>query len=102
MPGAESVTIEFSDAVVTMPVTGKRSIASGALTLPCCAPFFMRRAAVRWAMPMPSPSRMMTFFARRPTWLMPTTSKLPSAVTTVSADCLAVTGSLWTPTEALV
>ena len=35
MPGAESVTTELSDAVLTMPVTGKVSMASGEMTLPC-------------------------------------------------------------------
>ena len=35
MPGAESVTTEFSDAVFTIAVAGKVSIASGSITLPC-------------------------------------------------------------------
>ena len=34
MPGAESVTTEFSEAVLTIPVAGKVSIASGWITLP--------------------------------------------------------------------
>ena len=35
MPGAESVTMESSEAVFTMPVTGKVSMASGARAFPC-------------------------------------------------------------------
>ncbi len=58
--------IEFSEAVSTMPVTGKVSMASGSLALPCETPLSMMRAAVRWAMPMPSPIMMMRFFALRP------------------------------------
>ncbi len=34
MPGAESVTTELSEAVLTMPLTGNVSIASGVMTLP--------------------------------------------------------------------
>ena len=35
MPGDESVTTEFSDAVLTSAVAGKLSIASGVPALPC-------------------------------------------------------------------
>ena len=34
MPGAESVTMELSEAVLTMPVTGNVSMAKGVMTLP--------------------------------------------------------------------
>src|SRR5580765_5607709 len=60
----------------------------------------MMRAAVRWAAPMPSPSRMMMFFAGRPSRPIATTSKLPSALTLWPSLCVARTVSLWTPGRA--
>ena len=64
MPGEESVIDEFSDDVITWPVTSSVSIASSDFALPSATPRETTRAAVRCAMPMPSPSRKMMFFAR--------------------------------------
>jgi hypothetical protein len=81
MPGAESVTMELSEAVMTMPVTGKVSMASGAFALPRVTPLATMRAAVRCDAPMPSPSMMMMFFTFLPPGLIRCTSKLPSRET---------------------
>ena len=55
------------------------------------------RAAVRCAAPMPSPSRMMMFFAGRPCLVSATTSKLPVAVATWPSLCVALIFSRCTP-----
>ena len=68
MPGAESVIVAFSAEVITSPVTPRVSIASGALVLPQLWPRETIRAAVRCAMPMPSPTSMMMFLAGRAPW----------------------------------
>ena len=65
MPGAESVMVAFSAEVITRPVTPRVSIASGALVLPKVWPRETMRAAVRCAMPMPSPTSRMMFLAGR-------------------------------------
>ena len=66
MPGAESVMIEFNEWVVTSPVPGNESIARKPFGWPAVTPNFTRRAAVRWATPMPSPRKMITFFTGPP------------------------------------
>ena len=61
MPGAESVTMLSREWVVTRPVPGNSSMARKPLGCPAVTPYFTRRAAVRWATPMPSPSMITTF-----------------------------------------
>jgi hypothetical protein len=63
MPGAESVTMLFSEWVETSPSPGKASISRRPFGSPAVTPYLTMRAAVRWETPMPSPSRMMMFFA---------------------------------------
>src|SRR5687768_3570219 len=55
----------------------------------------MMRAAVRCAMPMPSPMSMMMFFALMPVDLICTTSKLLVAVTGWFSLCVALMLSVW-------
>ena len=50
----------------------------------------MMRAAVRCAMPMPSPIRMMMFFAPQVVGVIGTTSKFPVAVMIRLSLCVAV------------
>jgi hypothetical protein len=50
---------------MTSPEYGNASIASGPRDFPWVTPDSMIRAAVRWAMPMPSPMKTMTFLAGR-------------------------------------
>ncbi len=64
MPGDESVMMALSDEVITIPVTSRVSIASGATAFPSRTPRETMRAAVRCAAPMPSPSRKMMLRAR--------------------------------------
>ncbi len=56
----------LSECVETSPVPGKRSMFSQPSGWPPVTPYLTSRAAVRCATPMPSPSMMMTFFARLP------------------------------------
>ena len=63
IPGDESVIAALSDEVMTMPVTSSVSIARRPFAFPLCSPRDTSRAAVRCAMPMPSPSSRITFRA---------------------------------------
>ncbi len=51
----------LSEWVVTAPVPGIRSMASQPFGFPAVTPWPTMRAAVRWAIPMPSPRKKMTF-----------------------------------------
>ena len=92
------MTIEFSEGVFTNAVAGNVSIVSGAKDFPCVTPCSMRRAAVRWAMPMPSPTMMMRLRALMPVSVVRlTTSRLPVAVAMAPSPWTARTVRVRTP-----
>jgi len=94
--------MELSEAVFTRATLSIESISRGSRALPCAMPLYMMRAAVRWAMPMPSPIMTMRFFALRPVTGVAMTWKLPVAVTVELSLCTAVTVRVWTPAVALL
>jgi hypothetical protein len=100
MPGAESVTMLFSEWVWMRATPGMVSIASWPLGVPAVTPLPTMRAAVRCAAPIPSPRKMMTFLMPRSRsrphqpwrpWSssQPSSSPVDSTVTTevTVADC---------------
>ena len=66
-------------------------MASGLIDLPCANPPATMRAADLWAIPIPSPRKMMMFLTFCPPFSNGTISKLPVATTFWPSLCVAVT-----------
>jgi len=73
--------MELSEWVMTRPVAGSSSMARRPRAFPWEAPWSMRRAAVRCAMPIPSPMRTITLCAFSEPPVSGTISKFPIAST---------------------